>query len=581
MSRTTVLPSPAVPSRLGRLTETERRVWKAFPLGQLVDLRTGDPELDDPAGADAWPAGRSVRGEVLAALLLGACPAVPGAVAALRLAGARITGELRFDHGTVSSLLFLRDCRFEGAIVLDGAVAESIDLSGSRLVTLSAYGARVRGTFDLRDTVVGGADGVAVHADGIRIDGGLLVNRCVTNGSFDLIHAEIAGQVAFVDAQLRSAGPGGVCLNAGGMRVGRSLLAQRLRTRGELRLPGAQIGSSLLLTGAQLDGDGADALYAPWLSVASETALRLHVADPVRSEHGEDADRPFTARGTVQLISARLRGGLDCSGAQLTATAGRPALEADRMVVEGSLLLTAGFHTEGEIRLTAATVSGHLDIRGLDSPKAVLMLQAASAAGGIHDRIDCWPEQLRLDGFTYGPFIEYRDAKERIPLLRRQARTADPGRLGAFRAQPYEQLASYYRSIGNDGEARTVMLARQRALRAVLLPRWRRVPGAALDLLVGYGYRPLRAIGWAVALLVASSAYFSQVRPVDVSREDTSVFNPVLYAADHLVPVIHFGESDVWQYHGVAAVVTVVLTVLGWTLGIAIAAAATRTLTRN
>jgi hypothetical protein len=59
------------------------------------------------------------------------------------------------------------------------------------------------------------------------------------------------------------------------------------------------------------------------------------------------------------------------------------------------------------------------------------------------------------------------------------------------------------------------------------------------------------------------------------------VFNPVLYAADHLVPVIRFGQTDVWQYHGTPAVVTTALTVLGWTLGIAIAAAASRTLTRN
>ena len=105
--------------------------------------------------------------------------------------------------------------------------------------------------------------------------------------------------------------------------------------------------------------------------------------------------------------------------------------------------------------------------------------------------------------------------------------------------------------------------------------------GHLLDLLVGYGYRPLRAIGWAIALLAAGSVYFAQVRPQHVSAEDTSVFNPVLYTADHLIPVIHFGETDVWQYHGAPAVVTVVLTILGWTLGIAIAAAATRTFTRN
>ena len=80
---------------------------------------------------------------------------------------------------------------------------------------------------------------------------------------------------------------------------------------------------------------------------------------------------------------------------------------------------------------------------------------------------------------------------------------------------------------------------------------------------------------------MASSCYFSTVKPQHTDAEDRSLFNPVLYAADHLIPVMRFGQSDAWQYHGVPAVVTVVLTVLGWTLGIAIAAAATRTLNRN
>ncbi|WNM33622.1 hypothetical protein RKE30_26160 [Streptomyces sp. Li-HN-5-11] len=102
-----------------------------------------------------------------------------------------------------------------------------------------------------------------------------------------------------------------------------------------------------------------------------------------------------------------------------------------------------------------------------------------------------------------------------------------------------------------------------------------------LDLLVGYGYRPLRAIGWALSLLIASSSYFSTVRPERINTEDHSVFHPVLYAADHLIPVIRFGQTEVWQYHGTAAVLTAALTVLGWTLGTAIAAAASRTLTRN
>ncbi|MEU9129718.1 pentapeptide repeat-containing protein [Kitasatospora sp. NPDC048540] len=592
MSRTPVPATSSVPHRLGRLTATERRIWQAFPHGDPVDLRTGDPDADRPAAAEHWAPERSVRGEVIAALLLGACPQAAGAVAALRVAGARITGPLRLDHGQVSCALQLRGCRFDGPIDLDGAVTGSVDLGGSRLTTLSAYGAQIRGTLDLRDTVVtggtapdggtaasedaaagGGADR-AVHADAIVVDGSLHANRARITGPFNLINARIGGRLTLIDSELVNRAPGGTALNGGGMQIGRSLFAQRISVVGEFRIPGAQIGSSLLLTGARLDGRGGTALHGDSLRVASDASLR-----PAQLP-GQREPRPFTAIGTVRLPGARFAGELDLGGAHLTPTPGQPALHASRLTVDGILRLDDGLRTDGEIRLTGARIGGHLDLAGMASPDARLTLYAANAAGGVRDDPDSWPGRLNLDGFTYGPFSDYVGAAGRLRVLARQTSREDHDRIGAFRAQPYEQLASYYRSLGNDGEARTVLLARQRALRATF-PWWRRIPGRLLDLLVGYGYRPARAFGWAAGLLLASSAYFSRVRPQHVASDDTSEFNPVLYAADHLIPVVRFGQSEAWQYHGVPAVVTVVLTLLGWTLGIAIAAAATRTFNRN
>ena len=562
----------SVPDWLGPLTPAERRVWRAFPRGELVDLRTGDPQVDDPADADRWPAERSVRGEVIASLLLGACPAVPGAVTAVRVAGARVTGQLCVDHGEVCSLLLLRGCRFDNPIDMDDASTQSVNLRYSRIPVISAFGARVRGTLDLRDTVITGEGGRALHADGIRVEGSLIANRIVVNGCFGLINAQVGGQLVIVDAALRNSAPQGVALNAGGIRVGRSLLAQRLCTVGELRIPGAEIGSSLMLDGAQLDGNGRAALYGDSLTVRSEASFRADLST--------GRARPFRATGSVRLPSARFTGDLDLSGGQFTPAGGLPAVHGRRMTVEGSLYLTRGFRTDGEVRLTGARIAGHLDLYGMDSPDALLTLYAATAAAGVNDTPDAWPGRLNLDGFTYGPFSQYGKAAERLRLLTRQVRRADHRRVGGFRAQPYEQLAAYYRSLGNDGEARTILLAKQRAQR-LRLPWVQRVPGYLLDMLVGYGYRPLRAIGWAAGLLLASSAYFSTVRPERVDTQNRSAFNPLLYAADHLIPVVRFGQTEVWQYHGVPEIVTAVLTVLGWTLGIAIAAAASRTLTRN
>lgn len=71
----------------GRLSRAERRLCEAFARGDEVDVRTGDPEKDDPQHADKWSPARRVRAEVIAALLLSDVRAAPGRVAAVRLRG--------------------------------------------------------------------------------------------------------------------------------------------------------------------------------------------------------------------------------------------------------------------------------------------------------------------------------------------------------------------------------------------------------------------------------------------------------------------------------------------------------------
>jgi len=73
------------------LTSPERELWDAFPEGRRVDLRVGVAEEDRVGGGGRWGPGRTVRAVVIGALLLGANGGRPGAVAGLRLAGARIS----------------------------------------------------------------------------------------------------------------------------------------------------------------------------------------------------------------------------------------------------------------------------------------------------------------------------------------------------------------------------------------------------------------------------------------------------------------------------------------------------------
>lgn len=92
------------------LTPAERRIRDAFPRGEGVDFREGPGE--DAGDGHGWGPERTVRADVLAALLL-AGPAAPGQVAELNVRGARITGKLNLKYADVEHAIRLRGCWFE------------------------------------------------------------------------------------------------------------------------------------------------------------------------------------------------------------------------------------------------------------------------------------------------------------------------------------------------------------------------------------------------------------------------------------------------------------------------------------
>ncbi|MFE4720789.1 hypothetical protein ACFRLW_31105, partial [Streptomyces sp. NPDC056728] len=132
------LPSGAAFSTLYRccrneeMTLAERELWDAFPEGRQVDLRVGTPDEDDPAGGADWGPERTLRATVVTALARGANAAPPGAVTALRVAGARITGRLDLAGAEIGHMLRFESCWFEEAPSFYGATTRTIGISGSR-----------------------------------------------------------------------------------------------------------------------------------------------------------------------------------------------------------------------------------------------------------------------------------------------------------------------------------------------------------------------------------------------------------------------------------------------------------------
>ncbi|HEY8480701.1 MAG TPA: hypothetical protein VIL71_12815, partial [Spirillospora sp.] len=392
------------------LTPPERRLWEAFPKGESVDLSSGDPGYDDLAQADHWGPERTVRAEVLVALLVGAVEPKPGQVPAVRLTGARITGSLNLGHAEVGAPLALTGCSFDEAPHLYWATMNSVHLMRCRLPGLIASGARVDGHLWL---------------EGSRISGGLWLDG-----------ANITGILNMSGVQLVN--PGGDALLADRLSVEANVYCDHgFAANGEVRLPGARVGGQLIFRGARLHNPSGAALYASRLDVAANVFC----------------DGGFTAEGEVRLRGARVGGYLSFVGAKLSAPGGT-ALNADDLAVETDVYCSDGFSAVGAVTFSGARVAGQLSLRGAllrnENGTALsvqriqaeeLLMRTAEPIRGVADlsyarvsllRDDAasWPERLQLDGLQYETLDPPLTARERLEWLHRDT--------DGYAPQPYE-----------------------------------------------------------------------------------------------------------------------------------------------
>ncbi|MFJ7078033.1 oxidoreductase [Streptomyces sp. NPDC098781] len=515
------------------LTAPERELWNAFPEGRQVDLRPDGSESDRPvAGGGQWGPERTVRAAVLAALLLGAHGGEQGAVACLRLTGARVTGHLDLAGAQIGYALWLADCWFDERIDLYGASTLSIAIVDSRVPGLEAGSTRVEGTIDLRGSLVENTAESAHH-------------RAVT--ALSLINARVSGAVilnrARIDAQ------DGWAVGAGGLVMEGGFFARRLIAHGQVRLPGAQLPGGLFMNGARLESPGPRGVA---LALNSAVASTL------------DLSRGFTANGTVRLRGARIADNLTFEGAVLN---GPP--EGDGPALMGTLMQAVDF----DLKL-ARTPTRSVDLRG-------------AQVSYLHEGEHSWPDVVELDGFVYGS-IKVGGEDEaggrseavgtREPVARRIAWIRrSPG----YSPQPYEQLATWYRAVGHDDDARRVLLAKQRHRRGTLRPA-ARAWGHLLDATVGYGYRPWLAGVWLLTLALLGALVFRAHTPTPVKPGEGAPFQPLVYTLDLLIPIGGLGQRGGWYWTDAGVQwLAYTLVAFGWVLTTAVIAGVTRALQKN
>jgi hypothetical protein len=284
-----------------------------------------------------------------------------GANGAVNLAGAHIGGSLECDEAKLRNdsgpALNAPSLEVGQRVFLhNGFTATGAGKGGA----VRLAGARIGGSLYCDGAELRNDSGLALLADGLQVGQDMQCDRLTADGGIEL-GGHIGRLLSFEGATLNN--PGGFALSSDGLRVDGAMFCRNgFTARGEVRLPAARIGGRLYFDGAKLSNPGGWALVASRLTVGQDMYCRK------RGVPGHE--QPFLVEGSVILVGAHIGGNLECTGAQLRNDSG-PALNADGLQVDQSVLLTGGFTATGgddggAVRLGGAHIGGSLECDGAE-----------------------------------------------------------------------------------------------------------------------------------------------------------------------------------------------------------------------
>ncbi|MYW03943.1 oxidoreductase [Streptomyces sp. SID3343] len=372
----------------------------------------------------------------------------------------------------------------------------------------------------------------ALYGRNLRVDGDLSLTCCVVPSGIRILDARIDNDLRIDDCVV---GPGEYdrAVFGNGLQVGADASFNRSVLTGQVSLHGARFGGPLLFPGARIERPGALALDLGRISV----------------EHSLFITAGFSVVGSIRLNDARTGGAIVLSGGVACA------------------------NPDEELTLWRAVANGfHL---ALSAPALGRIVLNGASVGILTDTPHTWPPRGNLEiaelTYTTRRAASPATVSDRIDWVERG--TAD------YAPQPYDQLAGVYRAAGEDEDARSVLLAKQRRRRDTLgVPG--RLWGHVQDVAIGYGYRPARALGWLIALVAVGTAVFAADRPAPLKADEAPHWNPFWYTLDLLLPVVTLGQDSAWKPTGPTQWLAYTLILLGWVLAGAAAAGATRVLNR-
>jgi len=470
-----------------------------------------DPS-NDPKNAATWDHQRDLRAELIRWVFIDPDANKQVDPEGIEALGARITGSLDLGNAQVPFVLGCLHCAIPEPMTLQSAELKALVLSGSDTNSIDGGGSHIHSGVYLDDGFKASGQ---VSFGNSRIDSDF---NCA-GGSF----THSAKQGAEFWASERPA------LFLGVARIqGPVWLTAGFKADGAVDINGITC-DGVFCSGGRFINPGNRAIFAWGANVSGPVILA-----------GSDPLGAIEATGLVQFDNARIGGVIYASGAKfLGAPSEAHGFSASAMTSGGAFIWQNVTLQDG------AT----LDLRG-------------SSVNGLIDDETSWPAPggLAIDGFVYRDFYGGPvDAASRLKWVSLGAGQHPPWLVVAsgFHSQPYRELAKVLRDRGDDAGAARVLIAQEDARYSQYgIPG--RAAGGFIKWTIGYGHRPLLAIGWSLAVILLGWGAVSMGARAGVmaptwpenkppeARKSYEELHPLLYSLDVFLPFVNLHQEHYW-----------------------------------
>lgn len=487
----------------------------------------------------------------------------------LDLYGLKTDFPIYFENTIFNGNINLSLSKIESLIMIQCTINDSIYLTEAEINgQLNFKGSAIKGVkyaICAHNTIVTG------HVYFCNIDKG---KNFSCEGKLDLEDIKINGSLHFSNAFLKAHNSDkeenkDTALTFSSAKIaGNVWMDEKFIAEGEVKFIGANIGGDLKCSGGKFINPKGRAINADISEVNGNVFF----------DKDEYNDYTFKSYGEVKLSGAKIKGQLRCCNAKFEKPKTKPedkedsprmAILAKGLNIDGPLFI-CNSKINGLIDLIDAKINGRLEIKDLNKNikknKCHLVLNCAFTRE-LKDNEDTWNNNNTIDirNFTYNIISEI-NSDTNIDIRKSIEKRIKNGffpKGELFTYQPYLQMAEVIEKAGYSNESTWLRIKMNDIKMESNIKFSKKVWLWFLKVLLGYGYKPIRVIYWAIGIWLLGAILFSygynkeQIKPPSkFAWEDTEYqeyytyypkFDPLIYSLDVFLPIVNLGQQDFWK----------------------------------